>query len=171
MNSEEIPISCIAGLDTYQTEAFKTAVFPEEIGPLYCAMGALGEAGELVEVLLRYYKEMLAAKESTRDMEAIFFTLEKAVEACKSVEAMKKKARKGLYNLPVLPALTDDVRERVKSEQGDCMWYQAGTAEVTGLKLSDIAQANIRKLRARRDAGVLKSAGETVEERLAADND
>ena len=166
---DETPISCIVGLDNYQAIAFETAMFPPEIGPLYCAMGALGEAGELVEVLLEHYKKTLEAKDSTKDMEAIFFALEQAVAACKSVEFMKKKARKGHYDLPTLPTLNDAIRARIRAEQGDCLWYQAGTAEVSGLKLSEIAQANIRKLRERRDAGVLASSGETVEERLAAD--
>ena len=164
---DETPIPHIAGLDQYQAIAFETAVFPPEIGPLYCAMGALGEAGELVEVLLTHYKRSLEAKDSTEDMEAIFFALEQTVAACKTVEVMKKKARKGHYDLPTLPALTDTVRERIISEQGDCLWYQAGTAEVSGHKLSDVAQRNIRKLRERRDAGVLASAGETIEERKA----
>jgi hypothetical protein len=84
------------------------------------------------------------------------------------VEFMKKKARKSQYDLPTLPPLTDEVRERIKSEQGDCMWYQAGTAEVAGYKLSDVAQQNIKKLRERRAAKVLTSAGETIEEREAA---
>jgi len=165
--SDEIPIRYIAGLDAYQGEAFKTAVFPPEIGPLYCAMGALGEAGELVEVLLTHYKRSLEAKDSTEDMEAIFFALEQTVAACKTVEVMKKKARKGHYDLPALPALTDTVRERIISEQGDCLWYQAGMAEVSGHKLSDVAQQNIKKLRERRDAKVIASSGETIEARKA----
>lgn len=164
---DETPLSCIVGLDQYQEIAFETAVFPEEIGPLYCAMGVLGEAGELVSVLLDYYKEQLSIEETTEDMDAILFALENAVEACKRVEVMKKKARKGHYKLPTLPALTDEVRARVKSEQGDGMWYQGGTAQVSGHKLSEVCQQNIGKLRERRDAGVLKSAGETVEERKA----
>jgi len=167
MALDETPITHIQSLDQYQAIAFETAMFPAEIGPLYCVMGALGEAGELVEVLLTHYKRSLEAKDSTKDMEAIFFALEQTVAACKTVEVMKKKARKGHYDLPTLPALTDTVRERIISEQGDCLWYQAGTAEVSGHKLSDVAQRNIRKLRERRDAGVLASAGETIEERKA----
>lgn len=156
----------IVGLDEYQEEAFKTAVFPEEIGPLYCVMGALGEAGELVEVLLDYYRENLEA--SSPDLNRIFSALTTAVNACKEVEMMKKKARKGHYVLPTLPDLTDAVRARIRAEQGDCLWYQAGTAEVVGHKLSEVAQANIKKLRERRAAKVLTSSGETIEERKAA---
>lgn len=166
---DETPISCIVGLDNYQEIAFETAMFPPEIGPLYCAMGALGESGELVAALLDYYLEQMDPAASTADMKNILTALETAVEACKEVERLKKLARKGKLDLPTLPALNDTIRARIRAEQGDCLWYQAGTAEVSGLKLSEIAQANIRKLRERRDAGVLASSGETVEERLAAD--
>jgi hypothetical protein len=130
-------------------------------------MGALGEAGELVEVLLEHYLSKLEAKNSTGDMEAIFNALRVGVTACKEIERLKKLARKGKLNLPQLPALTDTVRERIISEQGDCLWYQAGTAEVSGHKLSAVAQQNIKKLRERRDAKVITSSGETIEERRA----
>jgi hypothetical protein len=171
MTEDSLPLSCIVGLDAYQKEAFKTAVFPPEIGPLYCAMGALGEAGELVEVLLDYYLEQVAPDTITADMKNIYHALETAVEACKEVERLKKLARKGKMDLPTLPLLTDEVKARVKSEQGDCMWYQAGTAEVSGHDLSDVCQQNIKKLRKRRAAKVITSAGETIEERKAAQGD
>jgi len=168
---DELPISLVTGLNTYQHEAFKTAIFPKEIGPLYCAMGALGEAGELVEVLLSYYREQLPAADVTDNMQTIFNALRAGVTVCKEIERLKKLARKGKMDLPALPPLTDAVRERIISEQGDCLWYQAGTAEVSGHKLSDVAQQNIRKLRERRAAKVLTSSGETIEERLAAGQD
>jgi hypothetical protein len=168
MAPTEIPISCIVGLDVYQEEAFRTAVFPPEIGPLYCAMGALGEAGELVEVLLDYYLKHITTDDVTADMHDIFMALERAVDACKEVERLKKLARKREMDLPQLPELDDEIKTRVQSEQGDCMWYQAGTAEVVGHKLSAIAQQNIKKLREQRAAKVLTSAGETIEERKKA---
>ena len=171
MRIDETPINCIVGLNQYQSIAFETAVFPPEIGPLYCAMGALGEAGELVEVLLDYYQEQVALDVVTADMKSIYHALETAVEACKEVERLKKLARKGKMDLPTLPLLTDEVKARVKSEQGDCMWYQAGTAEVSGHDLSDVCQQNIKKLRERRAANVITSAGETIEERKAAQGD
>lgn len=166
--TDETPISCIVGLDSYQQEAFRTAMFPAEIGPLYCAMGALGEAGELVSVLLDYYRSAVPIKDRTPDMDMIFNALISATAACREVERLKKKARKSEFTLNTLPELDQQTKDRVQSEQGDCMWYQAGTAEVVGHKLSQVCQQNIKKLRERRAAGVIASAGETVEERLAA---
>lgn len=168
---DETPLSCIVSLDQYQEIAFETAVFPPEIGPLYCAMGALGEAGELNEVLLDYYLDTPAIPEGIGDFSTIVDALRTAVNACKEVERLKKLARKGKLNLPKLPELDDVTKARVRSEQGDCMWYQAGTATVAGHSLSDVCQQNIKKLRERREAGVLKSAGESIEERKAADAD
>lgn len=165
------PISCIVGLDQYQEIAFETAMFPPEIGPLYCAMGALGEAGELNELLYNYYRDLTPVSKVTEDMQKIFDALKIAVTACKEVERLKKAARKKQLDLPQLPELNDSIKERIRSEQGDCMWYQAGTAQVVGHKLSEVCQQNIRKLRERRDAGVIASAGETIEDRKAASGD
>jgi len=171
MSIDDTSLSHIQGLDQYQAIAFETAVFPQEIGPLYCTMGALGEAGELVEVLLDYYLEQMDPDASTADMKNIFSALETAVEACREVERLKKLARKGKMTLPTLPDLNQAVRARILAEQGDCLWYQSGTAEVVGHKMSCVAQANIKKLRERRAAKVLTSSGETIEERLAAGQD
>lgn len=171
MSTNKTSIDHIHGLDQYQAIAFETAVFPKEIGPLYCVMGALGEAGELSEVLLSYYLERVHVDEVTDDFEEIVLALQAAVKACKEVERLKKLARKGKMSLPSLPDLDDAVRARIIGEQGDCLWYQSGTAEVCGHKLSDVAQANIKKLRERRAANVLTSSGETIAERKAAQGD
>lgn len=165
--SQELNIDEITTLDDYQREAFRTAIFPAEIGPLYCSMGVLGEAGELASVMKDYYASVVDDTKITSDFRLILNALHTATEACKEVERLKKLARKGLLALPELPPLTDEIRARARSEQGDCLWYQAGTAEVTGNKLSNIAQQNIRKLRERRDAGVISSQGETIAERKA----
>ena len=171
MSIDETSISHIHGLDQYQAIAFETAIFPAEIGPLYCTMGALGEAGELGEVLLDYYIAKMKYSEFTPDFVTIVAALEKAIIACKDVERLKKLARKGKLDLPQLPELDDAIRARICSEQGDCLWYQAGTATVSGLKLSEVAQQNITKLRSRRDEGVIASSGETIEERRATTSD
>jgi len=44
-------------------------------------------------------------------------------------------------------------REKVKKEIGDVLWYAAVLAERCGWTLSEIAEANVAKLRARYPAG------------------
>lgn len=43
----------------------------------------------------------------------------------------------------------DDVRSKLILEMGDVLWYLAHLANVMGVDLGDVAQANIDKLRAR----------------------
>jgi NTP pyrophosphatase (non-canonical NTP hydrolase) len=42
-------------IDDYQEIAHTTAVYPEEIGEIYCALGAAGEAGELANKVKKYF--------------------------------------------------------------------------------------------------------------------
>lgn len=46
-------------------------------------------------------------------------------------------------------------------ELGDVMWYVANLATDLGLSLEDIAQANLGKLAARKDAGTLHGSGDS----------
>lgn len=169
MSQEEIPINCIAGLDAYQMEAYKTAVFPPALGSLYCAMGLIGEAGEMGQVILDIIDRRAADDPEflTEDALTVREALLRAVEAGKVVERLKKAVRKGELSLRAMPELVAEDLSRIRSEGGDSLWYSAVMAEVCGLRLSDVAQSNIRKLRERRDAKVLMSAGETIQERLS----
>ena len=168
----ELPVSCVAGLDAYQTEAKKTAIFPEHLGVIYTILGVLGEAGEMGAVLLDYINRAVDEDEAllNHGLRVIKDILETAVDVCAELERLKKKARKGQLVIHALPDLTDEERARILSEGGDGLWYAALTADVAGHKLSKVAQENVRKLRERRDAGVLASAGETIEERQMMDS-
>ncbi len=50
--------------------------------------------------------------------------------------------------------------EKIKKELGDVLWYVAVIAELTGIKLSDIADLNISKLASRKQRGVLGGSGD-----------
>lgn len=41
----------------YQTIIEKTAIYPKEIGKLYCALGLCGEAGEVAEKIKKIYRD------------------------------------------------------------------------------------------------------------------
>lgn len=42
--------------------------------------------------------------------------------------------------------LTDEVREKLKDELGDVLWYVSACADELGLSLKEIAEHNIKKL-------------------------
>jgi NTP pyrophosphatase (non-canonical NTP hydrolase) len=45
--------------------------------------------------------------------------------------------------------ITEDVREKLKDELGDVLWYISACADELGLTLAEIAQFNVKKLAAR----------------------
>lgn len=51
-------------------------------------------------------------------------------------------------------------RLKIAMELGDVLWYVAALAELYGYTLSEIAERNIEKLRARADRGTIKGSGD-----------
>jgi len=56
--------------------------------------------------------------------------------------------------------VSDELREILKSELGDVLWYVAALAFELKLDLNDVAQANVEKLASRRDRGVIQGSGD-----------
>lgn len=53
----------------------------------------------------------------------------------------------------------DEVREKVKKELGDLLWYATQSCTAWGFTLSEVMEANIKKLNARKRAGQLSGEG------------
>jgi NTP pyrophosphatase (non-canonical NTP hydrolase) len=123
-------------LDQYQELAMRTAgssrhVFEE--GMAVTGLGLPGEAGEVLEPLL--------------DMLEPFFLFSKALlKATKVAEIVKKT----LFHKHALD------KEKMEKEVGDTFWYVSLGASTLKMKLSDIATANIAKLRKRYKDGDFK---------------
>ncbi|MYB40048.1 hypothetical protein F4X86_01985 [Candidatus Saccharibacteria bacterium] len=56
--------------------------------------------------------------------------------------------------------ISDDDRRDLELELGDIVWYVAVCAEVLGLKMSDILEANLRKCAGRRQRGTVGGSGD-----------
>jgi NTP pyrophosphatase (non-canonical NTP hydrolase) len=56
--------------------------------------------------------------------------------------------------------ITDEVRAKIAGELGDSLWYHAALAKEFGLKLSDVASANLEKLADRKERGTLQGSGD-----------
>jgi NTP pyrophosphatase (non-canonical NTP hydrolase) len=113
-------------LDEYQTEALRTAERPLDAypKPFQTALKYLGVAEGV---------ELLRAHDST------VFSMGLAGEAGEVVDLLKKVHGHGKH-------LDKDA---LKKELGDVLWYAANLASLHGLALSEVAQTNVEKLRAR----------------------
>lgn len=56
----------------------------------------------------------------------------------------------------------DEMKEELKKELGDILWQTAGLAHVMGWTLEDVAQTNIDKLAARKEAGTIDGNGDGI---------
>ena len=74
-------------------------------------------------------------------------------EAGETAEKLKKWLR-GDYS-------RGELKELMKGELGDLLWYVATMADILGLDLNDIANINLAKLQDRKERGVIKGSGDS----------
>ncbi len=55
---------------------------------------------------------------------------------------------------------TPELRQLIRDELGDILWYAARTAEALDVSLDDVMQKNYAKLNSRKARGVLKGSGD-----------
>jgi NTP pyrophosphatase (non-canonical NTP hydrolase) len=56
--------------------------------------------------------------------------------------------------------LTDEVRQKLLAESGDCLWYLSQFITELGGSLEEVAIANIAKLTSRLERGVIQGSGD-----------
>lgn len=56
----------------------------------------------------------------------------------------------------------DEMKEELKKEAGDILWQLSGLCRVLGWDLEDIAQMNLNKLAARKEAGTIDGNGDGI---------
>lgn len=75
-------------------------------------------------------------------------------EAGEVAEHIKKVMRDDRMNL------TAERQELLKKELGDVLWYVNALCLELGVSLSDVAAANLEKLKSRQERGVLNGSGD-----------
>ncbi|MCD5382119.1 MAG: nucleoside triphosphate pyrophosphohydrolase family protein [Candidatus Pacebacteria bacterium] len=85
----------------------------------------------------------------------VYPTLGLAGEGGEIANKVKKIARDNAGTL------SDEVREALKGELGDVLWYAAQLATELDLSLEDIAEENIVRLQSRKARGTLHGDGDT----------
>lgn len=56
----------------------------------------------------------------------------------------------------------DEMNEELKKEAGDILWQLSGLCSVMGWSLEDVAQVNLDKLAARKEAGTIDGNGDGI---------
>ena len=89
-----------------------------------------------------------------REQAIIYPTLGLTGEAGEVANKVKKIIRDGSDKT------SEDMVQAISSEIGDCLWYIAILADDVGVKLSDIANANLEKLENRKKKGTIHGSGD-----------
>lgn len=77
-------------------------------------------------------------------------------EAGEVAEKIKKYMRDGRERI----GSWEELRQTVRKELGDVLWYVSAVANELDLSLQDIATANIEKLQSRKARGVISGSGD-----------
>lgn len=120
----------------YQLETKKTAIYPKEFGLFYTVMGLTGEAGELANKTKKILRDKIVITPDT------------------TVADIQHQIKKILEADPKL-------KEDLKSELGDNLWYISEIANTLEASLNVIAEENIEKLNSRKQRNVLSGSGDT----------
>jgi len=115
----------------YQIMAKSTAIYKDAV--MYPALGLAGETGEVCEKVKKAYRDI-------DFFEPTYYTIDR-INGAVDIEHEK-------------------VRENIKKELGDVIWYVSNLASDFDLTLDEIAEFNIQKLFSRKERGVLKGSGD-----------
>lgn len=75
-------------------------------------------------------------------------------EAGEVAEKVKKLLRDGGGEI------TDEIRESIKKELGDVLWYVCAAAQELGVGMDEVVQSNRDKILGRRERGTLRGSGD-----------
>jgi NTP pyrophosphatase (non-canonical NTP hydrolase) len=84
----------------------------------------------------------------------VYYVLGIAGETGELVEKVKKHFRDDYGQM------TEEKKQEIIKEMGDCLWYHARLADVLGINFDDVAKENIRKLLDRKKRNKLHGEGD-----------
>ena len=122
---------------------------------LYCKCETCNGAGEIFILLDDSMQQCSTCKgEGYIELPWAYPTIGLAGETGEVTEKIKKTIRDdgGI--------MQPERKDLLLKELGDCMWYIAMISEKNGIKLSEVAEANLDKLFSRKERGVLSGDGD-----------
>jgi len=84
----------------------------------------------------------------------VYYVLGIAGETGELVEKVKKHFRDDYGKM------TEEKKQEIIKEMGDCLWYHARLADVLGINFDDVAKENIKKLLDRKKRNKLHGEGD-----------
>lgn len=172
--------------NAYQQATNETAIYPGAGSPeglLYALLGAIGELGELCkEVTFKCESRTTTPYRVVRMMRHLGIAAEQVKKTLRDHEGVLPDERRhqlanalSRLNLHAMNE-EDKIKDREEvvpwtlpdavtvspsffKEQGDVCWYMARLSRDVGLNLGEVAQANLDKLRSRKERGVLSGDG------------
>lgn len=129
-------------LDTYQSLAVKSAVYPGQgtpFGLMYAALG-LAEAGEVQNKVKKIFRD---------DGVLTFFT------SCHETDSGVDHVKTYSIN-PV----SEERKQQITKELGGVLWYVAACCRELNINMSNVAIANLRELASRAERGTLQGSGD-----------
>lgn len=106
----------------------------------------------------KYQVEALTTAIYPMEMRVIYPSLGLNGEAGEVADKVKKLIRDKGWS-PGTPLVEED-RKSIAKEIGDVLWYVATLSHDLGYTLNEIADMNIRKLKARKEKGVINGSGD-----------
>lgn len=109
-----------------------------------------------------YQEAALATAVYPEQFRVIYPALGMNGEAGEVADKVKKIIRDTVFSVDDYGAivLSHDNRIELAKEIGDVLWYCAILANDLGMKLDDVAQMNINKLKSRQERGKLSGSGD-----------
>ena len=130
-------------MNSYQRIAQKSAIYPGRgsfFGLSYCAHKLAGEAGEFNDHLGKAMRD-----DGILNANMDFMQYSKDSERIYSV---------------TVKSLTDERRDLLINEIGDCLWYLSALCNELGITLFTAALMNLKKLKSRTDREMLQGSGD-----------
>lgn len=84
----------------------------------------------------------------------VYYVLGIGGETGELIEKIKKHFRDDYGQM------TDKKKKEIIKEMGDCLWYHARLADALGIKFSDVAEENYRKLLDRKKRNKIHGSGD-----------
>ena len=109
-----------------------------------------------------YQEAALATAVYPKQFRVIYPALGMNGEAGEVADKIKKVIRDTAFSTDAEGAivLSNDKRIELAKEIGDVLWYCATLSYDLGMKLEDVAQMNINKLKSRQERGKLSGSGD-----------